>query len=122
MSKLTQEEIIQALLEGKKIRHDNWDKKYYVHFINGNLINESGVHIYQINLNYDWEFYIETVTFFEALEAMKEGKWAKQIGKEYILYFDKYGFLSYLANNANFELTKKDLDAKWQILEGEENE
>jgi hypothetical protein len=125
MAKLTQRQIITALLEGKKIIHKEDSPNgfaQYIHLVGDTLVDTYNQPVsIPINNLIDYELYIETVTFFEALEAMKEGKKAKNLKEGCIVFFDEFEILSYLEDNENFEITKDDLDAKWQILEGDEN-
>ncbi len=124
---MTQEELFLALAEGKKVRQTTWVDNLYIHFKDGKLITESGLFVCRINIESDWELYIETVTFFEALEAIKEGKRAKRIDDIRTIYFKEYegingGNLVSFKTKDIYNIDISDLDAKWQILEGEENE
>lgn len=118
---MTQEEIIQALLDRKKIKRLNWNEQMYVHLQEGKIINQNGDKVFAFDLDADYEIYIETVSFFEALEAMKEGKKAKNLKEGYVLFFDEFEILSYLEDNDNFAVEKDDLNTKWQILEDSNN-
>lgn len=116
---MTQKEILTALLEGKKLHDKNWNFTIYIHLVGENIVNNNNQFCSIASIADDCELYIETVTFFEALEAMKEGKRAKKINSDSVIFFNKFGFLSYFQNLHNFEVTIKDMNAKWIILEGD---
>lgn len=126
---LSQERIFQALLEGKKIRQPQWvDKNQYVYFSKGNLcLRDKGndLSFTQLDLYDNWELCTPTVTFFEALEAMKEGKMAMRedniLNSTCPICFGENDCLVLYKTNSVYTITKKDLISKWQILEGDEN-
>jgi hypothetical protein len=120
MSKLTQREIFQAFLDGKKICDKDWEYTKYIHLVDDKILDDTGEYcsIIVINMGRNWELYIETVSFFEALEAMKEGKVVKQSKGKFTMKFDEKGFLCH-SNGIKYMVEIKDLDARWQILEGD---
>lgn len=88
MAQLTQKEILTALLEGKKIRQYSWNEGFYIHLKDDEIVKQDGDCIYHVDITDGyWELYIETVSFFEALEDMKNGKRIKQLDDNcFILY------------------------------------
>ena len=56
---MTTKEAIQAMLDGKKVRAENWEEGYYVHFSDlAGFLDESLALTY-ITPEYDWEIYEE---------------------------------------------------------------
>jgi hypothetical protein len=118
---MTQKEILTALLEGKKIRQKDWEINTYIHLVGDKLLDEDGEVYPNIWFGYDWEICIKTVTFFEALQAMKEGKICKNMDTNRPVYFNKVGELVFFGSGANYIIDTIDLDCRWQILEGDAN-
>jgi hypothetical protein len=86
---MTEKEIMEALLQGKKITKNGWNSSAYVKLDEkGNLIDEEGV-LYSLlfSLNCDdedggennFEEYIECVDYFTALNHMLDGGKAKRL-------------------------------------------
>lgn len=126
MSKLTQREILTALLEGKKIRQKDWNKDEYIHLVGNEVLDKNnGNNNYVFYLDDDWELYTPTVTLFEALEAMKEGKIVINIDSNQTMLFAFCGnmpnVLVSLKNRIPIWIEKSFYTDKWQILEGEDN-
>lgn len=118
MSKLTQKQILQALLEGKKIFDKDWEFTKYIHLVGDNIVDNNNK-VWNIeSISNDSELYIETVSFFEALEAMKEGKMARPINSNYEVYFNGNNDLT-TRKHGNFCIKKFHFDIQWQILEGD---
>jgi hypothetical protein len=122
MSKLTQEELFIALAKGRKVRKTTWKPEHYIYLFNGNIINQDSWVVPKIDLDANWELYIETVSFFEALEAMKNGKRVKRVGDNAIIFFDEKGFAVTNIASCFVSISKNYIDARWQILEGDNDE
>lgn len=125
MSKLTQIELIQAVLDGRKVRKKYWESWVYIYKKGEHIVMSNGG-IFDLNFSGEWELYNQDVTFFEALEAMNQGKMAMRedniLTSTCPICFGEKDCLVLYKTNSVYTITKKDLISKWQILEGEKNE
>lgn len=62
MTKLTTKEMLISLTEGGKVRISSWDKDCYVHFVDGNIVDQNreqeGI---KVSDAFDYELYEEPV-------------------------------------------------------------
>ena len=56
---MTTKEAIQAMLDGKKVRAENWEEGYYVHFSDHAGFLDESLALTYITPEYDWEIYEE---------------------------------------------------------------
>lgn len=56
------QEVMEALLAGKKVRHEMWEKGDYIHIKDGKLLANDGEEVlsFQPNCYHSWEEYVES--------------------------------------------------------------
>lgn len=108
---------MELLLQRKKVRRVDWQpKRLYIKLDeDGNIVDESGQYYsITINMEDEWEEYIEIVEFHEVIEHILNGGKAQRINQDNQLttvFLNEDGYLmreTIIHNRTNIDLLHKD--------------
>ena len=111
-------EIMEALLQGKKLRKVRWGLNEYVYLNDvGELETESKEICDRLDLCVNYEEYIEYVDFNVAMKHIANGGKAKRKNWNYAIFCNSNGMAIFDdASETPYELKKQDIEAEDWIL------
>ena len=111
-------EIMEALLQGKKIRNVNWSSNEYTFLDDTGKLETASKRPYKyLDLCVDYEEYIEYVDFNVAMKHIANGGKAKRKNWNYAIFCNSNGMVIFDdASETPYELKKQDIEAEDWIL------
>lgn len=117
---------MELLVQGKKVRRVDWPKRLYITLSEkGNIVDNRGQYFkLYIDIQDEWEEYIEIVEFHEVIEHILNGGKAQRLNQDNQLttvFLNEDGYLmreTIIHNRTNIDLLhKEDLNAtNWNLI------